>query len=329
MEELVEGFERHMRVKGYSAKTRKVYQLGVAWFRSWFEGRGLPDVRRVRLEDLREYQRWLAVKYEERLSIQALAVQGLKRFFEYLENSGEILVNPGARIRESKKHRPLPKSLTEDEVERLLAQPDVGTPRGVRDRAMLEVFYSTGIRLEELAALRLEDIDLAGGVVRVNHGKGGKDRVVPMGEEAAYYLKAYLNNVRPGLLKARPNPSYAVVTLDIPQVWVRMRGAVPVSSQMVEVWVRCYGKKAGLKVNPHLLRHSFATHMVRHGADIAVVSKMLGHSNLRTTQGYVKVAGVEVKEAHGRTHPRERDTEEAVVAAPVKMNGDYGRGRWK
>ena len=239
-------------------------------------------------------------------------------------------MNPGERIKEPKKHRPLPKSLTEDEVERLLAQPDVGTPQGVRDRAMLEVFYSTGIRLEELAALRLEDIDLAGGVVRVNQGKGGKDRVVPMGVEAAYYLKAYLTNVRPGLLKKKPRPTYAEVWVKLPQVWLRMTGAKPVSSQMVEVWVKRYGEMAGLKVNPHLLRHTFATHMVKNGADIAVVSKMLGHAFLQTTQGYVKVAGVEVKEAHGRTHPREKDeAEEVPEFAPVKMYGDYGRGRWK
>jgi len=326
MDEHLEGFEKHMRAKGYSPMTRKAYRLVVEWFRGWWAAQGQGDARRVRLEDLREYQRALAEKYEGRLCTQALAVRGVKRFFEWLEVSGQILVNPGERIREPRKHRPCPRALSEEEVERLLSQPDMGTPQGVRDRAMLEVFYSTGMRLEELAGLRLEDINLEEGMVRVNHGKGGKDRVVPLGEEAAYYLKAYLKNVRPGLLGARANPKRGVVR----QVWVGMYGAKPVGSGMIEIWVRRYGKRAGLKVNPHLLRHSFATHLVRRGADIAAVSRMLGHANLRTTQGYAKVAGVEVKEAHGRTHPRERDAEEeAAAAAPVRMYGGHGRGIWR
>jgi integrase/recombinase XerD len=155
------------------------------------------------------------------------------------------------------------------------------------------------------------DIDLTGGLVRVNQGKGGKDRVVPMGEKAIFFLKAYISKVRPGHASGQDLKSPVFLS----------RTGKAMSKEMVEVLVREYGQKAGIeiRVTPHTLRHTFATHLVKNGADIVAVSKMMGHTRLDVTQRYAKVAGVEVKKTHGEAHPREKDEEAAQVPTLERM----------
>ena len=166
---------------------------------------------------------------------------------------------------------------------------------GVRDRAVLEVLYSTGIRLEELASLTIYDCDLTGGMLRVNKGKGAKDRVVPMGKHAVRLLKEYIARIRPRSAGSR-------------SLFLNRLGG-PLSRQIVQLMVRTYARKAGIakKVTPHVFRHTFATSLIKNGADVIAVQKMLGHASPKTTQIYTHVAGVDIKKTHASSHPREKD----------------------
>jgi integrase/recombinase XerD len=309
---VLEGFRKEMGVRAYAEATAKAYGQSLRTFFGWLGGRGVMDVRRVGLDDLRAYQAHLLEKYGERRAVQSVRVRAVKRLFEWLEASGKVLVNPAEGIQEPKKARSLPRGvLTVEEVERLLAVPDLMDSVGVRDRAILEVLYSAGLRLGELVRLKMTDLDLQGGLVRVLKGKGNKDRVVPMGESAVRFVRAYLANVRP---KWAPE--------GCEWVWVSRMGR-RVSGAAVAVRVKGSGKAAGLKVTPHQLRHTFATHLVAKGAPVEVVSKMLGHTRLEMTQRYARVAAVDVKAAHESAHPGERG--EAAPVPEAETSGFYRR----
>jgi site-specific recombinase XerD len=234
--------------------------------------------------------------------------RSMKRFFKYLEDSGTILIDPAEHIKEPKVEKRLPRTiLNEEEIKNILAQPRLGTINGLRARALLEVLYSTGIRLEELMNLTIFDCDLQGGMVRVK-GKFSKDRVVPLGKHAVKFLKEYITRVRPGQTKNNKALRNLFVS----------RFSGPLSKQVIELMVRDYAKKAGIKkkVTPHTFRHTFATDLIRNGADITAVRKMLGHSYLSATNIYIRVAGVDVKKTHSTSHPRERDKETREDAVP-------------
>ncbi len=190
--------------------------------------------------------------------------------------------------------RPLPRTLTEAEVEALLAAPDTSTALGLRDRAMLEVLYATGLRVTELVGLRLEQVNLRQGVIRVI-GKGDKERLVPLGDEALDWLERYLREARAELYKGLPDAT----------LFPSRRGR-PQTRQTFWYAVKRYAVKAGINkpLSPHVLRHAFATHLLNHGADLRVVQMLLGHSDISTTQIYTHIARQRLKELHSRHHPR-------------------------
>ena len=236
-------------------------------------------------------------------------MRAVKRYFEWLEATQKVLVNPADCIHEPRRKSRLPKLvLTREEVGKMLETPDLSTPGGIRSRAILEMFYSTGIRLGEMTALKVQDVNLEEGLLRVNEGKGAKDRVVPIGKQAMEYLKAYLSKVRPGLLR-QGSPDW---------LWISNYGT-PLSKALVGVLVNQAGRKAGIEksVSPHTMRHTFATHLVQNGADVILVSQLLGHTVLSATQIYVRVAATDVKRAHEASHPRERDELVQEEAEPL------------
>lgn len=313
--DLLFAFKEHLKVKNYSPATIRTYSDYLQRFFSFLREKEIADIRQVSRQLLKDYQLKLT-EHGSRSSPSrgksrdrdpkpytsatiAINIRAIKRFFEYLEKTNQILINPAEHIKEPKKETRLPRVvLSNDEAMKILEQPNLSTLRGIRDRTVLEVFYSTGIRLEEMANLTIYDCDLQGGFLRVNKGKFAKDRVIPLGKHAVRFLKEYITHVRPHYTKNKP-----VRTLFV------NREGLPLSKTMIQILVKSYAREAGIKkkVTPHVFRHSFATSLVKNGADITAVQKMLGHSDLRVTQLYTRVAGVEVKRTHSRHHPREKD----------------------
>ena len=279
--------------KGLSQNTLDSYQRDLKALTKWLDesNRSLQSVRR---EDLLKY---LADRMGSGIKARstARALSCLRSFYRYLLREKVIKVDPTLRIDNPKLGRPLPDSLTESDVERLLAAPDLTTPIGIRDRAMLEVLYACGLRVTELVSLRLTDMNLLQGVLRVM-GKGSKERLVPLGEEAISWLQQFIQDSRDELLKK--NLSEDVV---FPSNQGKM-----MTRQTFWHRIKIHAQDAGIKkkLSPHTLRHAFATHLVNHGADLRVVQLLLGHSDLSTTQIYTHIAQQRMKELHAEHHPR-------------------------
>ncbi|MDG1204512.1 MAG: site-specific tyrosine recombinase XerD [Pseudomonadales bacterium] len=279
--------------KGLSRNTLESYQRDLKALTIWLDesNRSLESVRR---EDLLKY---LADRMGNGIKARstARALSCLRSFYRYLLREKLIKVDPTLRIENPKLGRPLPDSLTESDVERLLAAPDLTTPLGVRDRAMLEVLYACGLRVTELVSLRLTDMNLRQGVLRVM-GKGSKERLVPLGEEAINWLQQFIQESRDELLKKN-------LAEDV--VFPSSQGKV-MTRQTFWHRIKIHAEAAGIKkkLSPHTLRHAFATHLVNHGADLRVVQLLLGHSDLSTTQIYTHIARHRMKELHAEHHPR-------------------------
>jgi integrase/recombinase XerD len=308
------GFTEHMKVKNYSPASIAVYSEHLPGLFSHLKEQGITDVKRVSRDHLQGYLLMITEHTSSRTkgkySVGTICTKtrAMKRFFQYLEDSGTILINPAEHIKEPKTEKRLPRSiLSEEEVKKILAQPRLNTINGLRARAIIEVLYSTGIRLEELMNLTIFDCDLQGGLLRVNKGKFAKDRVVPLGKHAVKFLKEYITRIRPQQTKKNKTLRNLFVS----------RFSDPLSKQVIELMVRDYAKKAGIKkkITPHTFRHTFATELIRNGADIIAVRDMLGHSYLSATNIYIRVAGTDVKKTHSMSHPRERDKEakEAII----------------
>jgi len=320
--EIFFSFMEHMKVRNYAKTTLAAYSQHIQCFFDYLKENEITDIKRVTRDILKAYQLMITEHRDNgkgyTVSTISVKIRAVKRFFEYLEASSCILVNPAEYIKEPKKEYRLPRViLTEDEVRKIFDQPNLSTMWGIRDRTFLEVFYSTGIRLEELVNLTIYDCDLQGGLLRVNKGKFAKDRVVPLGRHAVKFLKEYITHVRPH--HTRNNKT-------IRHLFVSQIGT-PLSKQVVEIKVRAYAKKAGIKkkVTPHVFRHTFATQLVKNGADITAVQKMLGHSTLSITHIYTRVAGVEVKRTHKEHHPREKDNpvKEEITPDIRMVRGHY------
>jgi integrase/recombinase XerD len=215
-------------------------------------------------------------------------------FYKYLLREGRLTVDPTLDVDSPKLGRPLPKSISEAQVDKLLETPDLDIPLEFRDRTMLELLYACGLRVTELTSLQVTQISMNQGVVRV-FGKGSKERLVPMGEEALSWLQRYMAGPRGELLKGIPSdvvfPSKRGTQMTRQTFWYR---------------IKIYAQRAGIKsdLSPHTLRHAFATHLLNHGADLRVVQMLLGHSDLTTTQIYTHVAKQRMQELHARHHPR-------------------------
>ncbi|HEY3571422.1 MAG TPA: site-specific tyrosine recombinase XerD [Thermoanaerobaculia bacterium] len=223
----------------------------------------------------------------------ARALSAIRGFYENLVTVGERKDNPAVNLLPPKLWKPLPKVLSEDEVEALLAAPDVGTPLGLRDRAMLELLYATGLRVSELVGLTLPQLRLDVGFL-IAFGKGSKERVVPVGEQAEMWVKRYLQEIRPELARGRHQTVFANKDGD------------PMSRVGFWMLIKKHGLKAGIRteISPHVLRHSFATHLLEHGADLRAVQTMLGHADISTTQIYTHIHQQRLKSLYDRFHPR-------------------------
>jgi len=223
-----------------------------------------------------------------RASSAARRVSTLKRFYQYCVREKRIDADPTLKLESPKRVPRFPKTLSEADVEALLAAPDTGAALGLRDRAMLETLYATGLRVSELVALKTFQVSLGSGVVRVM-GKGAKERLVPLGEEAVSWIQKYLSKRRP----------------DSEALFLTSRGK-GMTRQAFWHLIRRYGARAipGKKLSPHVLRHAFATHLINHGADLRVVQMLLGHADISTTQIYTHVARERLKQLHARHHPR-------------------------
>ena len=229
-----------------------------------------------------------------RATSAARRVSSLKRFYRYCLRERLIDADPTLRLDPPKRTPRFPKTLSEADVEALLAAPEAKTPLGQRDRAMLEALYATGLRVSELVGLKLFEVDLQAGVVRV-FGKGSKERLVPLGEEAVSKVREYLSSSRKILLGKRSSQA----------LFVTGRGGA-MTRQAFWHLIRRYGARAipGKKLSPHVLRHAFATHLINHGADLRVVQLLLGHADISTTQIYTHVARERLKQLHAKHHPR-------------------------
>jgi integrase/recombinase XerD len=218
----------------------------------------------------------------------------LKRFYQLALRDRRIEADPCLKMASAKQPQRFVHTLTEAQVDALLAAPDVATPLGLRERTMLELMYASGLRVSELVALKLVELSLNDGVLRVT-GKGSKTRLVPFGEQARYWLERYMNEARGVILDGQVDDA----------LFVTNRGG-PMTRQMFWVVIKKHAAKAGITapLSPHTLRHAFATHLLNHGADLRVVQLLLGHSDISTTQIYTHVARERLKHLHARHHPR-------------------------
>ena len=280
---------------GLSRNTLEAYRRDLRLFAEWLARERAATLASAAEADLAAY---LAHRYSARAGIkassQARLLSSLKRFFRFALQRNVRSVDPSAGIDAPKPSPRFPKTLSEDDVEALLAAPLTGTPAGLRDRAMLEVLYATGLRVSELVGLPTAGLDLDTGVVRVM-GKGSKERLVPLGEEAIGWLEKYLRGGRPALLAGRASE----------HVFVTGRGGGMTRQAFWHLLKRhAAAALPGKALSPHTLRHAFATHLLNHGADLRVVQMLLGHADISTTQIYTHVARERLKALHSKHHPR-------------------------
>ncbi len=279
--------------RGLSENTLSAYRSDLLGLSQWLQLQQQSDLLDVDRADLLGYlQRRVEEGAKPRSSARLLS--SMRRFYRYLVRERLLSEDPSARIDAPKLGRSLPKSLTEEEVEALLAAPDTSSLLGMRDRAMLEVLYASGLRVSELVGLSLPQINMQQGLVRVV-GKGNKERLVPLGEEALGWLERFVREARGLLLGAVQS-----------EVLFPSRRGSGMTRQAFWQLIKRYAVQAGINkhLSPHTLRHAFATHLLNHGADLRVVQLLLGHSTLSTTQIYTHVARERLKNLHAQHHPR-------------------------
>lgn len=279
--------------RGLSPNTLTAYRTDLAGASRWLDAERGKDLLGAGREDLLAYLAAVSAGgAKPRTSARRLSA--LRQFYRHAVREGWVAADPVARIEAPRLGRPLPRALTEAEVEALLAAPDTATPEGFRDRAMFEVLYATGLRVSELVGLRPEQVSLSQGVVRVI-GKGGKERLVPLGDEAVEWVARFLRGPRAELLGGRPcNDLFPT----------RRGGAMTRQAFWYRVRHHAVAASIHKHLSPHTLRHAFATHLLNHGADLRVVQLLLGHADLSTTQIYTHVARERLKSLHAEHHPR-------------------------
>lgn len=297
---LIDEWFRRLEERAYSERTIEAHKWALRMFVRWAEERDLRRPAQISKPILESYQRWLFRYRQDNdkplgVTTQRMRLGAVQRFFAWLCKDHRLDANPAADLELPRKpHRSLPKALSLAEVETVLNVPDVTDALGIRDRAILETLYATGIRRSEVVRLDVDDLDRDRGVLTVRKGKGGKDRVVPVGERAVYWLGKYLDHTRPKL--ETPATDRALFLTGYGERF---------SSTYLGNWVRSVIEKAdiGHLGSCHLFRHSCATHMLENGADIRFIQQMLGHARLDTTQIYTEVGILQLREVHARTHP--------------------------
>jgi integrase/recombinase XerD len=277
---------------GLSQNTVDAYRRDLIAFSAWLNKQEINLATATR-NDILKYQSQ-RMREGRKVRSEARLLSSLRRFYRYLVREEIRDSDPTAQIESPRLGRPLPDSLTENEVEDLLAQPDTTAALGLRDRSMLEVLYATGLRVSELVGLTVDQINLRQGVIRCI-GKGNKERLVPVGEVAQDWLEKYLYDSRPALLNGKVADDLFPTT----------RGKA-MTRQAFWYLIKRYALQAGIQkdLSPHTLRHAFATHLINHGADLRVVQLLLGHADLSTTQIYTHVAKERLKQLHAAHHPR-------------------------
>ncbi len=279
---------------GLAKNTLDAYRRDLSMFAEWLaQERGKP-LFAARTEDLHAY---FAARHDTTKATSAnRRLAALKRFYQLALRQNKISVDPCLKLKSAKQPPRFPKTLTETQVEALLAAPDVNTPLGLRDRTMLELMYASGLRVSELVLLKTVELGMNEGVLRIT-GKGGKTRLVPFGEEARAWIERYLREGRPAILHGQIADA----------LFVTGRGGA-MTRQMFWTLIKKYALRAQINapLSPHTLRHAFATHLLNHGADLRVVQLLLGHADISTTQIYTHVARERLKQLHAQHHPRGR-----------------------
>jgi len=300
-QQIIENFIDHLWMEnGLSENTLSAYKNDLAGFSLWLKENGGSLIR----ADASTIQGFLAHNYsaqQKRRSVARL-LSSLRRFYLYLFRESRITEDPTHLLESPKGEQSLPMSLNEQQIEALLSAPDLDDDLGLRDRAMLEVLYATGLRVSELISLQTSQISMQQGVIRVI-GKGNKERLVPVGEIALEWLLKYYQQSRPQLLRAASKSSQAS---QCSEVFVTRRGGA-MTRQTFWYMIKRYALLAGIEpehLSPHTLRHAFATHLLNHGADLRVVQMLLGHSDISTTQIYTHVADQRLRDMYHTHHPR-------------------------
>lgn len=280
--------------QGLSERTRSSYRSDLLLFARWIRSRSADrHLDQVERPDILQYLS-AGMQRGDKSTSAARRLSCLRRFYRYLLREGSIAADPTLQIDSPRVLRPLPKDLSESDVEALLEAPDWDLPIGLRDKAMLELLYGCGLRVSELVNLSLDQVNLRQGVVRIV-GKGSKERLVPLGEVAVDWMAQYLRDGRPALLAGRWSNA----------VFPGNRGGA-MTRQAFWYRIKSYAQRANIssRLSPHTLRHAFATHLLNHGADLRVVQMLLGHADLSTTQIYTHVARQRLQDLHARHHPR-------------------------
>jgi integrase/recombinase XerD len=278
---------------GLSRNTLDSYRRDLIQFQSWLGAAQGRDLLAATHADLLAYLAY-KVALKAKATSTGRLLSSLKRFYQFALRQNRVAADPSLNIEAPKLPRGLPKTLTEEDVEKLLAAPDVDEPLGLRDRTMLEVLYASGLRVSELVTLKVAQVSQDMGVVRIL-GKGSKERLVPLGEEALAWIRRYLKEARPQILGRRSSDAMFVTAR-----------AEAMTRQSFWHLLKRHALHAGLRkaLSPHTLRHAFATHLLNHGADLRVVQMLLGHSDISTTQIYTHVARERLKQLHAKHHPR-------------------------
>jgi integrase/recombinase XerD len=324
LQALLEEYIRHLEVIGFTADTRSVRRVHLYLFERWAAERGLVEPVEITRPVLERYQRYL-FHYRKKdgrplsFSSQHSRLSPLRMWFKWLTRQNYLLHNPASELELPRLSKPLPRVLSASEAEKIMQQPNVADPVGLRDRTILETFYSTGMRRVELVNLKLYDVDREAGIVTIREGKGKKDRVIPIGERAVAWIDKYLDEARPKL----------VVEPDDMTVFLTAQGE-PFSRNFLSLVVREYVEGAGIGKRGacHLFRHTMATLMLEGGADIRFIQQMLGHSRLDTTQIYTHVSIRMLKQIHSATHPGAplkrdaKDAEHAMLAQTGMWPGE-------
>lgn len=276
---------------GLARNTLESYRRDVGQFAAWLDGKALLEASPA---DIQRHLAWQVQEKRAKPRTTGRLVSALRRFFQFAVREGLRADDPAADLESPKLPRSLPRTLSEEEVEALLAAPDLGTDQGLRDRAMLETLYASGLRVSELVTLKTVQASLDMGVVRVL-GKGSRERLTPLGEEAVAWIERYQREARPRILAGRKSDA----------LFVTARGGA-MTRQAFWNLVKRYALAAGIRgaISPHTLRHAFATHLINHGADLRVVQMLLGHADISTTQIYTHVARERLKALHRKHHPR-------------------------
>lgn len=306
LETFKDKYREHLTILNYAQSTIKGHIFYLNRFFKYLSEMNITEITAITKDVVRDYQTYL---YEEinykgqpnSVSHQNNKLKVVKSFLRFLAENNYIVSDPSKDISYAKKPQRLPRSiLTQSEMKKLLHCPDTKTVLGYRDRTILEVLYSTGVRREEINNILLTDVDYTEGFIRINCGKGRKDRIVPIGKIACRYLENYIKGVRPALIR---NPFNN-------HLFLSMKGN-RLSKNMLWEIVKRYAREAKIKKNifPHTFRHTCATLMLRNQANIRHIQELLGHSSLDSTQVYASVSITDLKEVHSRCHPRERDTE--------------------